>query len=254
MSHVLGLPVNDPRVKRVAFASWSQYGPTASDLIAFPHMNIDYIETHLQDFSQGATWKEYAQQAYDAGKGVLVSTAHFGSWDIAGALAARYFPLFAIAETFKDPRMNDLIQGHRKAKKVGIIPMEKSSLRIVHELQDRHIVAIVVDRPMTRETGVEVTFFGKKTYVPGAPAALALKAGSPVLPGFVWYGPSGHFSIRVFPAIFPQPYEGAAGRAREVQRLTQYMYDAQEEVVRAHPTQWFMFRRFWPLDEQIAQE
>lgn len=254
MSKVLGLPLNDPRAKHAAFTSWSKYGHTASDLIAFPHMNIDRIESELQDMTQGATWKEYVQQAFDAGKGVMISSAHFGSWDMAGALAGRYFPLFAIAETFKDPRLNDLIQGHRNAKKVGIIPMEKSSMRIIHELQHKNIVAIVVDRPMTRETGVEVTFFGEKTYVPGAPAALALKAGSPVVPGFVWYGKKGRFFIRAFPPIFPQPYDGPAGRAQEIQRLTQYMYNAQEEVVREWPTQWFMFRRFWPLKTAETSE
>lgn len=254
MSHVLGVPVNDPRAKRAAFASWSKYGHCASDLIAFPHMDIDQIEAKLQDVSQGATWKEYAQQAFAPGKGVVISSAHFGSWDMAGALAARHFPLFAIAETFKDPRLNSLLQGHRQAKKVGIIPMEKSSLRIIHELQRSNCVAIVVDRPMTRETGIEVRFFGRKTYVSGVPAALALKAGSAILPGFVWYGRSGQFCIRAFPPVFPQPYEGSEGRAREISRLTQYMYDAQEEIVREWPTQWFMFRRFWPLETEGTQE
>ena len=33
-----------------------------------------------------------------------------------------------------------------------------------------------------------------------------------------------------------------------MQRLTQYMFACQEEVVRQCPTQWFMFRRFWPAD------
>lgn len=254
MAHVLGVPMGDARAKRAAFASWSKYGHCASDLLAFPHMDVDRIEADLQDMSQGATWREYAQQAFEPGKGVMISSAHFGSWDMAGALAARYFPLFAIAETFKDPRLNDLIQGHRLARKVGIIPMEKSSLRIVHELQSNKFVAIVVDRPMTKETGVEVTFFGSKTYVPGAPAALALKAGSAIMPGFVWYGNSGQFHIRAFPPIFPQPYHGSEERAREIQRLTQYMYNAQEEVVREWPTQWFMFRRFWPLEETAVQK
>ena len=54
--------------------------------------------------------------------------------------------------------------------------------------------------------------------------------------------------------MFPQPYEGKEGRDREIARLTQYMYAALEEVVRQAPTQWFMFRRFWPEEEGTAQE
>jgi lauroyl/myristoyl acyltransferase len=254
MSKVLGLPVSNPRVKHVAFASWSRYGYCASDLIAFPHMDIERIEANLRDMTQGGTWQEYAQQALAVGKGSVISTAHFGSWDMAGAIVARHFPIFAIAETFKDPHLNDLLQGHRRGRGMGVIPMEQAIRRVVPELQKNSFVAIVVDRPMTKEKGVEITFFGHKTYVPGGPAALALKAGAAILPGFVWYGRPGQFYIRAFPPIFPQPYEGMQGRTREIARLTQYMYDAQEEIVREWPTQWFMFRPFWPVEETIAQE
>jgi KDO2-lipid IV(A) lauroyltransferase len=31
------------------------------------------------------------------------------------------------------------------------------------------------------------------------------------------------------------------------------MFACQEEVVRQCPTQWFMFRRFWPADAKAAE-
>ena len=248
MSKVLGLPVNDPRVKRVAFASWSNYGRTASDLIYFPHMNMDEIEAHTQDLTQDGTWQEFVRQGFEAGKGVVIATAHFGSWDVAGALVARCFPMSAIAETFKDPQFNDLMQGHRREKQVGIIPMESAARPVLQNLHQNRAVAIVVDRPATKEKGVEVSFFGHKTYVPGGPAALAQKAGAAILPGFVWYGHNHQFYIRAFPPIYPQPCAGTVERDREIARLTQYIYNALEEIIREWPTQWFMFRPFWSLD------
>ncbi len=252
MSRVLGLPVSDPRVRRAAFASWSNYGRTAADLIYFPHLDMDDIEARTQDLTQGGTWQEFARQALEPGKGAVISTAHFGSWDLAGALVARRFPLSAIAETFKDPQFNALMQGHRIEKQMGIIPMENAGRQVLRDLHQNRLVAIVVDRPMTKEKGVEVSFFGQKTYVPGGPAALALKAGAAILPGFVWYGLNHRFYIRAFPPIFAQPYTGPEERNREIARLTQHIYDALEEVIREWPTQWFMFRAFWPaeVDEQ----
>ncbi|HLI70616.1 MAG TPA: lysophospholipid acyltransferase family protein [Ktedonobacteraceae bacterium] len=249
MARVLGLPVRDPRVKRAAFLSWSNYGRTASDLIYFPHMNIDRVEEKLEDLTQGSNWREYAHQALAPGKGAVVATAHFGSWDLAGAIVAREFPLSAIAETFKDPGLNDLLQGHRRDKKIGIIPLGNAGRPVLQELRQNHMVAIVVDRPMTRETGVEVSFFGHKTYVPGGPAALALKGGATVIPGFVWYGHHHKFYMRAFPPVFPQPCQSPEERTAEIARLTQYIYNALEEMIREWPTQWFMFRPFWPAGE-----
>lgn len=250
MSKVLGLPVSDPRVRHAASASWSNYGRTASDLLYFPHMNMDQVEAQLTDLTDGATWQERAQQALTPGKGAVVATAHFGSWDMAGAIVARSFSMSAIADTFKDPRVNDLLQGHRIAKKVGIIPVEVAARRVLQDLRKNMLVAIVVDRPMTKETGIEVSFFGHKTYVPAGPAALALKAGATIIPGFVWYNRNNTFSVRAFDPIFPQPCKTQEERAREVARLTQCIYNCLEEIIREWPTQWFMFRPFWPAAEQ----
>jgi KDO2-lipid IV(A) lauroyltransferase len=95
---------------------------------------------------------------------------------------------------------------------------------------------------------VGVTFFGHKTYVPAGPATLAVKAGAAIIPGFVWYGPRRQFYIRAFPPLFPQPCRGAEERQREIIRLTQGIYRALEEIISEWPTQWFMFRAFWPSE------
>lgn len=248
MARVLGLPVSDPRVRRAALASWSKYGRTAADLLYFPHMDMDEIEARLQDLTQGGSWQEFARRGLEPGKGVVIATAHFGSWDLAGALVARRFPLSAIAETFKDAQLNQLLQGHRIARQVGIIPMEHAARQVLQDLRQNKLVAIVADRPVPKEKGVGVTFFGHKTYVPAGPAALAVKAGATIIPGFVWYGLHHRFYIRAFPPLFPQSCRGPEERQREIVRLTQGIYHALEEVISEWPTQWFMFRAFWPSD------
>lgn len=157
-------------------------------------------------------------------------------------------PLSAIADTFKDPRLNSLLQGHRRDKSVDIIPVSSAARRVPQELVASRAVAIVIDRPVTGERGVEVTFFGHRTYVPVGSAALSVKSGAAIMPGYVWYAPGNRYFIRAFPPIFPRAVTGGAERMREIQRLTQYMFACQEQAVRQRPTQWFMFRPFWPAD------
>lgn len=246
MSRVLGLPVNNARVKRIAFESWKKYGRYASDFICFPHIDISDIAASMQDLTEEATWRDFMRQALDKGKGAIIPTAHFGSWDVAGALLARHFPLFAVAETFKDPRLNEFLQNQRREKNMMIIPMEGSARRILHALQENAFVAIVVDRAVTKETGVEITFFGHKTYVSGGTAALAVKSGAAIVPGYVWYGRRQQFCVRIFAPIFPQAHQGPEMRSQEIARLTQYIYNTLETIIRLAPTQWYMFRPFWP--------
>ena len=252
MAKVLRLPASDVRVRRAALSSWSNYGRTAASLICLPYVDMREVDARTQDLTQGMTWQECARLAMAPGKGVVITTGHFGSWDLAGAIAARHVPFSAIADTFKDPRLNSLLQGHRRDKSVDIIPVLNAARRVMEELVASRAVAIVIDRPVTRERGVEVTFFGHKTYVPIGSAALAVKSGASIMPGYVWYAPDNGYYIRTFPPMVPRAVTGNADRMREIQRLTQYMFACQEEVVRQYPTQWFMFRRFWPSDADAA--
>jgi phosphatidylinositol dimannoside acyltransferase len=250
MAKVLGLPANHALVRRAALRSWSNYGRTAASLVCLPYLNMPDIDARTQDLTEGMTWQECVGTAMMPGKGAIITTGHFGSWDLAGAIAARQVPLSAIADTFKDPRLNNLLQGHRRDKSVDIIPVSGAARRVMQELVAGRAVAIVIDRPVAPEHGVEVTFFGHRTYVPAGSAVLAVKSGAAVMPGYVWYAPGNRYYIRAFPPMFPAAVGNATERAQEIQRLAQYMFTCQEEVVRQCPTQWFMFRRFWPAEAE----
>lgn len=250
MAKVLGLPATDNQVRRTALASWTNYGRTAAYLVYLPYLDMGDVDARTQDLTVDMTWCDCLQAAMAPGKGLVITTGHFGSWDLAGAIAARYVPLSAIADTFKDPQLDRLLQGHRREKSVGIIPVSGAIQRASEELLAGRAVAIVVDRPVAKERGVEVTFFGHKAYVPAGSAALAVKTGAAIVPGYVWYAPHNRYYLRAFPPMFPRAVANDSERVREIQRLTQYMFSCQEEVVRQCPTQWFMFRRFWPPEAE----
>ncbi|HET9920527.1 MAG TPA: hypothetical protein VFQ30_11835 [Ktedonobacteraceae bacterium] len=252
MAQITGLPVNHPRVRYLAFTSWYNYGRYASDFMYFPHIDLDCLEQQTIDMTREAdSWQGHLEAALAPGRGTVVATAHFGNWDVAGAILARHFPLAAVAETFSDKRLNTLLQNQRIEKGMSIIPMEGSARRILRVLQQNQGVAIVVDRPLSATEGVPVTFFGRTTYVPAGPAALALKSGASIMPGYVWYGPKQRFFIRSFAPIFPEEARGKDKQSATVY-LTQRIYDRLEEMVRAWPTQWYMFRAFWPAQPAQA--
>jgi phosphatidylinositol dimannoside acyltransferase len=251
LAQVLGLPTGNPRVKRAALATWRNYGRTAASLVCLPFTDMDDVETRIVDVTEGTTWLDSAQVAMKPGHGLIIATAHFGSWDMAGAIAARHLPLSAIVDSFADPALDQLLQTHRRDKGVGIIPIAQAPRRSIEELRQGRALAIVVDRPSPQH-GVAVTFFGHRAQVPAGCAALAVKTGAAILPGYVWYADDGRYFLRTFPPVFPDATGCRADRFAEIQRLTQYVFSCQEEVVRDCPTQWFMFRPFWPGEPSSA--
>jgi lauroyl/myristoyl acyltransferase len=242
-ARVMSLPASDPRVKRAAMASWSNYGRTVASLICLPYLDLADVDARTIDLTEGMTWQENLQVASAAGRGTIITTGHFGSWDLAGAMVARHVPLSAIVDTFDNPRLDSLLQGYRHDRGVHSIPVSQAVRRGMQELTQGRTLAIVADRPVER--GVDVTFFGHQTRVPAGSAALAVNTGAAIVPGYMWYAINNRFYIRTFPPMFPCSFSDRAERKEEIQRLTQYMLSCQEEVVRSCPTQWFMFRSFW---------
>ena len=249
MATVLGRPSSHVVVRQAALRTWSNYGRTAAALLCLPYVDMLDVDARTEDVTEGRSWREYVELAMAPGKGAVITTGHFGSWDLAGAIAARHVPLAAVVDTFKDSRLNDLLQGHRREKSVDIIPVSGAPRRVLQQLAAGGAVAIVIDRPVSANRGVEISFFGRKTFVPAGAATLAVRSGAAMVPGYVWYAPNNRYYIRTFPPAFPREVSTDAERAEEVRRLTQYMFGCQEEVVRHSPTQWFMFRRFWPPED-----
>jgi len=239
----MSLPASDPRVKRAALASWRNYGRTAASLICLPYLNMADVDARTVDLTEGTTWQESLNAALAPGKGAILTTGHFGNWDLAGVIAARHVPLSAVVDSFGDPLLDSLLQGHRRDRGVDVIPVCHAVRRGTEELTQGRALAIVVDRPVKR--GVEVSFFGHQTHVPRGAAVLAVDTGAAIMPGYVWYAASNRFHLRAFPPMFPRSVSDRAERKEEIRRLTQYMISCQEEIVRSCPTQWFMFRRFW---------
>jgi lauroyl/myristoyl acyltransferase len=248
MAQVTGRPAHDPHVQRLALASWRNYGRYAADFISFPHLDVDYVVRNLRDLSESeGGWQGCMQSALQAGRGALLVSAHFGNWDMAGVILAHHYPVSAVAETFSDEQLNQLLQDQRREKGIGIIPMGNSARPILRLLQQNQFAAIIVDRPMPANQGTEITFFGRKTHVPGGPAALALKSGAAIVPAYVWYGHHNEFYVKAFKPIYPQQVRNTE-RDTEISRLTQCIYDALEVMIREWPSQWYMFRQFWPSE------
>lgn len=84
-----------------------------------------------------------AALALAPGRGTIITTGHFGSWDLAGAIVARHVPLSAIADTFTDPRLDSLLQGYRRDRGVHSIPVSHAARRGTQELTQGRALATV---------------------------------------------------------------------------------------------------------------
>jgi KDO2-lipid IV(A) lauroyltransferase len=248
MAQILDVTPSDARARRLARQSWRNYGRYLSDFLYMPNSTSEQVMARLRDTSPPPGSLGNLEETLARGKGILLVTAHFGAWDVAAAMVASQAPLHVVADSFTDRRMDELIQGQRAHFGMRVLRAEKSPRPILRALKDGHAVAVVADRPMTATDGVPITFFGKRCYVPGGAAQIALLADAPLAVGAI------HYDERFSDAYYTQLHdifypERTGDREADVQALTQRVFSVLEGVIREYPNQWFMFRRFWPKDD-----
>lgn len=247
MAQLLGTTPQDPRARRLARQSWRNYGRYLSDFFYLPNASREQVLARMRDLSAEPGAFVGLAQALELEKGLIIATAHFGAWDIAGVIAAAERPLYVLVDSFTDPRMDELIQGQRAHFGLRVLRAEKSPRSILRALKENHAVAIVTDRPMTEGEGVPITFFGQTCYVPGGVAQLSLLSGAPIAVGGAFYDDQFSATYYMLLAEIVTP-ERSSDRDADVRALTQRVFSALEGMIQRHPDQWYMFRPFWPAE------
>jgi KDO2-lipid IV(A) lauroyltransferase len=239
MRRVLGSGVSEREVRRRVRLAFRNYARYLIDLLWLGQSTQDDREAIVTILG----W-DHIVQALGQGNGLLIVTGHLGSWDLpAAVLAGRGFPVNVIVETLEPPAWNRRVQAIRERIGLRAIPMETGGRELYAALGRNETVAVVFDRPL-KTGGVPVWFFGAETRLPEGVARLALRTGAAVV-GAVGIR-RGERVITVVSPPFDVPPTG--DRRQDVRRLTQTMAAWFEAQVRQHPSQWFMFRDFWPAN------
>jgi KDO2-lipid IV(A) lauroyltransferase len=169
------------------------------------------------------------------GRGFLLVTGHVGNWEM-GAVTLRGHGLTpaVVGQPELDPHVQEMRLQLRT--RLGV-----ESIDIGSSMATAFRVRAAVDRAYP-EDQVIVPFFGRPTPFLRSPALLARFCGCDVLPGFFLRSPDGSYGN-----VWGEPLQADTRLSPEedaVRIMTRVASDL-EGVIRAHPTQWFNFYRFW---------
>ena len=226
--------------RSIARRSFANYGVYLIDFLRFSGLSSEDVRRRIV-FDQ---WNLF-DEALD-GNGVLFVTIHFGNWDLgAAAVADHGYPTSVIADTFAEPRLNELVLRARRHLGMEILPAERLGPRLLRALRRNQVVAALIDVPQG-ESGVEVQFFGATIAVPDGVARVALRSRASVVAATV--PRLATWSDQVTGDLERVEFEPSGNQERDVRALTQAIFDALETMVRRRPEQWYIFRALWLED------
>lgn len=183
------------------------------------------------------------EAARDAGRPMVLVTAHLGNYDaVRGKLSREGYPMAALYKPMKNAAFHANYLKAISTIAEPVFPTDRAGIAgLVKHLKDGGIIGIVADVASTNAPVLE--FFGKPAHTPLSAADWAARYDAVMVPVFGLRQPDG-FSFRIHVAE-PIPHGDPA-------EMMQRYNDTVEEVVRDHMDQWFWIHRRWKLSREAA--
>jgi lauroyl/myristoyl acyltransferase len=239
-ARILGIPEKEAR--RIVEGAYRNFGRSAAEFLRLPVMasRLDEIMTVYGE--------ENLREAYEAGKGVMVVTAHLGNWEYAGAWCARHgYPMNALGADQRDERITDLVTDLRNAGGMKALGKASDLKAMIRALQAGEIIAVPVDQDAKR-AGIVSPFLGHPASTPVGMAKLADKLGCAVVPAFCarWLGTE-KLEFHIRPAL-----KGRDGKpyGKDLQESIDDCNEIISEWIRKYPDQWMWMYPRWESVER----
>ncbi len=187
------------------------------------------------------------------GRGMVLLTAHTGSWDVVGRLIGRRHSAPVTMVMTREPNAstrgfaeaNQVRPGDRDFEVAYVGGDSLSALPLAAALRKGRIVAIQFDRVPRGAASLTAPFFGIQQRFAVGPFRLAQLTGAPLIAAF-----TRRIGHRAYAVDIPQALEiprarGADSEAIVKATMAQVAADF-EAFVRKHPTQWFQFEDLDP--------
>ena len=178
--------------------------------------------------------------ARDAGRPVVLVTAHFGNYDAARVvLRDRGCDIAGIYMPMHNSAFNDRYVSAMKHIAEPVFPRDRSGLaRLMKHLREGGMIGLVADHYM--DHGALIDFMGQPARTALSAAEIALKHDALLIPVYAIRQPDGiSFRIRL---EAPIPHSDAL-------TMTRALNASVEALVRAHMDQWMWTHRRWKKNQ-----
>ena len=209
------------------------------------YLGINFIlnqNTTKQKILEQVVFKNehFLLDAMKSGRPIIVTTAHFGQWEIFGlAVAAHFGASSALGRRLDSSVMDKILKANRAQFDVELIDKNGGAKDILKALKARRIVGILVDQNTAPKDGIKVQFFGKDVLHTPAASVLAQKTNALIINAFIYQKDENLSEI-----CFEEPIDiSTFDKEDAVQKATQMQCSACEEMVRARPEEYFWFHQ-----------
>ena len=236
-----GLSKTSEEKKRIALSSFQNFARSFLGLFWAQRLNHETLNEIEELDAEGL---QRVRELQARGKGIILSTLHYGDWELLGLATALYdIPLTIVVEQTRNPHVERIFEHLRGHTGNRSILQRFAVTKLFKALKRGESVALLIDlnAPPGRG-GVWLNFFGMPVFNNSAVAGLALNTGAAIVGCVAHPLPDGRIRIVYGPEI---PCTPTGNHADDLRAISQLCLDYCEQVIRERPEYWMWFYRRW---------
>ncbi|MBD3273336.1 hypothetical protein GF385_03240 [Candidatus Dependentiae bacterium] len=233
---------NNKELNKISKNSFILLGHSFADFFLVRFYKNKYFKKHFK-----VNGIDYLIKTLDEGKGVILSAAHFGSFELAAHfLALKGFKSLILYNPIKkNPRVEKFVKNNREYSGNKLISKHNSLVAVYRRLKKGGIVLFAADQNCYSTEGIKVPLFSNNTFTHTGFINLSLKTGVPIVSGFIYTKNLFDYQIDVYLPLYPKDFVNLRNPEYE---MTLALNKILERAIKKSPAHWmWQHRRFKDL-------
>lgn len=229
---------SEEEIRRIAVGAYRGYGRALVEMLWAGGASAEELKRTMHLVNP-----ELARSALSAGKGLILLSGHFGSWEcIVNSISLHLgVPIVAIAQPLRNRFVDAVISANRNRFGSGTVTMHQSVREVMKLLRAGNTVGMLGDQSGPKES-VFIDFFGRPAATHRGAAAFSLKCDAPIVMFFVIREGDGSYRT----VFEPVDRSGLRGSSEEnIVELTKRHTAVLERYIRQYPDHWLWMHRRW---------
>ncbi len=228
---------NEAERRRIIDECWRHFGREALETIRMQHVPIEKIPSYCPIVNA-----HLVEEAIALGRGVILISAHYGAWEIAGLAIMALVPNVV---TVARPLDNELLERDlvriRALTGAEVVDRQRAARPLLKTLQQKGVIVLLPDQAVQPREGILVPFLGRPAWTTDAPAKMALRQSSEIVFGFCIPGTTGHRLEFEEPIRIDQ----LSDDEKNAEALTTRINDVISRRIAARPELWLWMHDRW---------
>ncbi len=179
---------SDAERRRILDECWRHFGREALATIRIQHVPLEEIPSHCPFVNA-----QILEDAIARGRGVVLISAHFGAWEIAGlAIMALVRNVHTVARPLDNELLERDLVRIRARTGAEVVDRKRAARALLKALSRKGVVILLPDQAVQPREGILAPFLGRPAWTTDAPAKMALRQESEVVFAFCIPDQTGH--------------------------------------------------------------